>query len=72
MLGVGDQKWAYFCIQTSSNFICLLYSPICLLYCVIQDFVQEAFFSEIQALEVGGVTMYDKVGWLFVLGLTAL
>ena len=37
-----------------------------------KDFVQEAFFSEIQALEVGGVTMYDKVGWLFVLGLTAL
>ena len=39
-----------------------MYSTICLLRHVIQDFVQKAVFSEIQAISVGGVTMYDK-GW---------
>ena len=48
--GGGVPKWAYFCIQPSSNFICPMYSPICLLYRVIQDFVQKAPFPEIQAI----------------------
>ena len=43
--GGGVSKWAYFFIQLSSMF-----SLICLLYRVIQDFVQRALFSEIQAV----------------------
>ena len=56
-------KCAYFFIQPSSNFICLMFSPICLLNRLIQEFVQKALFSEIQRyrqLEVGGVTTYDN------------
>ena len=41
-----------FCTQPSSNF-CLMYSPICLLYCVIQDFAQKVLFSEIKAIRSG-------------------
>ena len=34
---------------------------MCLLYRVIQDFVKKkTLFSEIQAIRVGGVTMYDE------------
>ena len=46
-------KWAYFCIQLSPNLVCLMFNPVCLLYCVIQDFVQKALFSEIQAIRSG-------------------
>ena len=49
----GVSKWAYFCIQPSSNFICLMYCLIYLLYRVIQDFVQKALFCEIQAIKNG-------------------
>ena len=58
--GGRESKWAYFCIQPSFNFISQMYSPIYLLYRVIQDFVQKALFSEIRQLQVGWVTMYDK------------
>ena len=51
--GWGVSKWAYFCIQPSSSFLCLMYNPICLLYRVIQDFMQKALFSEIQAIRSG-------------------
>ena len=46
----GLSKRALFCIQPASNFICLMYSLICLHYRVIQDFVPKAPFSEIQAI----------------------
>ena len=39
---------------------CLICSPICLLYRVIQDFVQKAQLSEIQTIKSEWVTMYDK------------
>ena len=51
--GGGVSKCAYFCMQPSSNFICLVYSPICLLYRVIHDFVQKVLFSAIQAIGSG-------------------
>ena len=64
-MGGGVSKLAYICIQPSSIFICLMHSPVCLLCLVIQDFVQKALFSEIQANRCGWgnyvVTMYDKV-----------
>ena len=53
-------KWAYFCIEPSSNFLCLMCSQICLLYRVIQVVVQKALFPEIQAVRSGWGTMYDK------------
>ena len=37
-------KWAYFYIQPSSNFMRLMYSPICLLYHVIQYFRHANFY----------------------------
>ena len=49
----GVSKWAYFCTQPSSNFICLMFSPICLLYRAIQDFVQKSLFSKIEAIRSG-------------------
>ena len=38
-------------------FFCLMCGLICLLYRVIQDFVQKAEFSRYRQLEVGGVNM---------------
>ena len=58
--GGGGVKKGYFCIQPSSNMFCLMCSPICPLYRVIQDFVQKALFPEIQAIRSGWVTTYDK------------
>ena len=55
-LNGGGIRMGYFCIQPSCNFICLMYSPIspiCLLYRVMQDFVQKALFSERQAYRDG-------------------
>ena len=43
-------RWDCFCIQPSSDYFCLMGSPICLLYLVMQDFVQKALFSEIRAI----------------------
>ena len=43
--GEWRSKWANFCIQPSSNCICLMYSPNFLRY---------------RQFKVGGVTMYDK------------
>ena len=55
-------RWDDFCIQPSSIF-CLMCSPICLLYLVIQDSLQKALVSVIQTiLDVGGVTMDDIKG----------
>ena len=53
-------KWAYFCIQPRNNFIYLMYSAICLLYRVIQDFMQKALFLIYRQLEVDRVALYDK------------
>ena len=40
---MGLSKWAYICIQpTKPHVFRLMSSPICLLYRVIQDFVQKA------------------------------
>ena len=35
------------------NFFCLMCSPVCLLYLVMQDFKQQALFSEIQEIRWG-------------------
>ena len=43
-----------FRIQPDSILFSLMDSLICLLYRVIQDFVQKALFSEIQAIRSGG------------------
>ena len=42
------------------QFRCLMSSSVCLLYYVIQDFVQKALFFRYRQLEVGGITTYDK------------
>ena len=56
--GVGVSKWTYFCIQPSSIFY-LMCNPMCLLYRVIQDFVQKVLFFRYRQLEVGKVTGSD-------------
>ena len=48
-----DIKMGLFLHTTKFDFFCLMYSPICLLYPFIQDFVQKAPFSEIQAIRSG-------------------
>ena len=45
---------------TKFHFLGLMCSSICLLYHVIQDFMQKALFFRYRQLKVGGVTMYDK------------
>ena len=49
----GGIKMGLFVHTTKFQFIRLMYSPICRLYRVIQDFVQKAIFSEIQAITSG-------------------
>ena len=51
--GKGVSEWVYACKQPSSIVFCLMCSPIYLLYRVIQDVVQKALFSEIQAIRSG-------------------
>ena len=39
-----------------------MFSPKCLLYLVIQDFVQKVLFFEVQAIRTGRVNMFNERG----------
>ena len=51
--GEGGVSMAYLCIQPTSIIFHLMSSTICLFHSVVQDFVQKALFSEIQAIRSG-------------------